>query len=103
MLSKLPAAAGPSGASFSPTELSLLLGKLLSWPRDQLFPALDVARMAALDSAAATALAAQPGEVATCNTAIAELLLPMCSMYHSCPALLACAAWEDAINRAYAQ
>lgn len=32
--------------------------------------------------------------LAMCNTAIAELLLPMCSVYHSSPALLACAAWR---------
>eukprot|EP00884_Botryococcus_braunii_P012565 jgi/Botrbrau1/21309/Bobra.0184s0020.1 len=47
----------------SPGDYALLL-KLLKWPRDQIFPALDLARLAALSPAGASALASS-GEVAS--------------------------------------
>ena len=58
------AAAVPSGGGGWQAGDSELLGKMLSWPPAQLFPALDLARLAVLDRSAAEQLAAAAGPVA---------------------------------------
>jgi hypothetical protein len=56
-----------------------LLHKLLAWPAPQLFPALDLARLAALDAAAAEKLAASAGAVSLESEAgaVRRLRLPL--------------------------
>lgn len=58
------AAGGASGAATAPLEQLALLGKMLRWPAAQLFPALDIARLLALDAAYAPALAQDAGSAA---------------------------------------
>lgn len=54
------AAAPASGGGWQEADFGLV-GKMLSWPPAQLFPALDLARLAVLDAGAAERLAAAAG------------------------------------------
>lgn len=75
-----------------------LLAKLLSWPAPALFPALDLARMAALDAQAAERLAAGAGALsldssaggACCTQFTAHLqhFALQCALSHSSSELL---------------
>eukprot|EP00955_Chlamydomonas_euryale_P033040 346789-Chlamydomonas_euryale.AAC.2 len=74
LLSRLPAAVasggGSSGVGLSPGELALL-PRLLAWPSERLFPALDVCRAAVLDAAGAAALSSSGGALAGALSAAA--------------------------------
>lgn len=71
------AAAGASGGGTAQQGQLALLGKMLRWPAPQLFPALDVARLLALDAAFAPVLAQEagsavaPGERMWCSDVLA--------------------------------
>lgn len=52
----------PGGTSFTPPDLALL-SKMLTWPPAQLFPALDLARLVALEPGGAVWLAQGAGGV----------------------------------------
>ena len=65
------AAAAPSGgggaATVSDADMAVL-GKMLSWPAAQLFPALDIARLLVLERGAADRLAAAAGQLAAAGS-----------------------------------
>ena len=57
------ASRAPARSGKYPQDALQLLRKLLGWPAPQLFPALDLARLAALDAGAAESLAGSAGAV----------------------------------------
>ena len=60
VLCRVCSVAARGNAAFPKAELALL-GKLLQWPADRLFPARDIARLAVLHEAAQAHLAATAG------------------------------------------
>jgi len=62
------AAAGGSQSPTAPSDQLALLAKLLRWPAAALFPALDLARLLALDAAFAPAIAQDAGSAASPGT-----------------------------------
>ena len=55
---------GATAGGVAPAAQLVLLHKMLRWPAGSLFPALDIARMLALDAGFAPALAQEAGSMA---------------------------------------
>jgi PUL domain len=63
-LRRRAAAMGATAGGVAPAAQLALLRKMLRWPAGSLFPALDIARMLALDAGFAPALAQEAGSMA---------------------------------------